>query len=400
MKKTLSRFKKSAIMVAVLSSMSAASAFAADSGFISDSKTTLNFRYRFENVDQYGIAKDANASTLRSRLNFQSGAVNHFSLNAELDNVSAIGADDYNDASMYNNKTGYPVVADPTGTSLNQLNVQYKDDKALARLGRQRINLGNQRFVGGVAWRQNEQTFDGVRGQYAFNDAFSVDYSYIYYVSRIFGPDGPKRGLDGDFNFLNLNYKLNKDHKFTGFAYLLDADDWANSNNTVGIDYTGKYGSLKTHASIATQSYGDFDANYFALDGTLKISMFNITLGLERLGSDDGNYGFSTPLATAHKFQGFADKFLKTPNEGVNDYYTKIATKLGPVNVAGFYHKLDSVEKSIDYGTEFDFVASYKVHKTTTLLAKYADFSADDNAPASLQDTKKVWLMANVNFNL
>ena len=383
-------------MVAVLSSMTAASAFAADSGFISDGKTKLNFRYRFENVDQDGIAKDANASTLRSRLSFQSGAVNNFSVNAEVDNVSTIGADDYNDASAYHNKTGYPVVADPTGTSINQLNVQYKDGTTAATLGRQRINLGNQRFVGGVAWRQNEQTFDGVRGQYAFNDAFSADYSYIYYVSRIFGPDGPKRGLDGDFHFLNLNYKLNKDHKFTGFAYLLDADAWNDANNTYGIDYNGQFGSLKTHASIATQSNGDYDANYLALDGTLKISMFNITLGYEQLGSDDGAYGFNTPLATAHKFQGFADKFLGTPKTGVKDYYTKIATKLGPVKVAGFYHQFDAAEGGADYGSEFDFVASYKVHKTTTLLAKYANYDAEDLGT----DTQKFWLMANVNFNL
>ena len=396
MKKTLLCFKKSTVMIAILTCMSATSALADDSAFISESNTTLNFRYRFENVDQNGIAKDANASTLRSRLRFQSGAVNHFSLNAEVDNVSTIGANDYNDASGYHNKTGYPVVADPTGTSLNQLNVQYKDETTTATLGRQRINLGNQRFVGGVAWRQNEQTYDGVRGKYAFNDALSADYSYIYYVSRIFGPDGPKRGLDGKFNFLNLNYQLNKDHKLTGFAYLLDADDWSNSNDTYGIEYTGRFGSLKTHASFATQSNGEFDANYYALDGTLKISMFNITLGMEQLGSDDGKYGFSTPLATAHKFQGFADKFLGTPKTGVKDFYSKIATKLGSVNVAGFYHQFEAVEGSADYGTEFDLVASYKVHKTTTLLAKYADYNAEDLAT----DTQKIWLMANVNFNL
>lgn len=383
-------------MIAVLSSMTTASVFAVDSSFLTESKTKLNFRYRFENVDQDGIDKDATASTLRSRLNFQSGAVNNLTFNAEIDNVSTIGADDYNDGSAYRNKTEYAVVADPTGTSVNQLNVQYKDGTTAATLGRQRINLGNQRFVGGVAWRQNEQTFDGVRGQYAFNDAFFADYSYVYYVSRIFGPDGPKRALDGNFHFLNLNYKLNQEHNFTGFAYLLDADDWADSNDTYGIDYTGKFGSLKTHASVAAQSNGSFDARYYALDGTLKISMFDITLGFEQLGSDHGEYGFSTPLATGHKFQGFVDKFLSTPKAGVRDYYGKIATKLGSVNVAGFYHKFEAATGNVDFGTEFDLVASYKVHKTTTLLAKYADYNADNLAT----DTKKVWLMANVNFNL
>ncbi|MCL1077629.1 alginate export family protein [Parashewanella spongiae] len=397
MNNALSCFKKSALFISILSSIAATNTFAADdTGFIAGSETKVNFRYRFENVDQDGQTNDAQASTLRSRISFKSGEVSHFRLNAEVDNVTTIGADDYNDASGFRSNTGYPVVADPTGTSLNQLNLTYKNDGTSVTLGRQRINLNNQRFVGGVAWRQNEQTYDGIRGQHSFNDALSVDYSYIYYVSRIFGPDGPKRGLDGDFHFINAHYKLNKDHKFTGFAYLLEDDSWANSNDTYGIDYNGKFGSLKAHASFATQSNGDFDANYFAIDGTMKLAMFNVTVGLEQLGSDNGNYGFSTPLATAHKFQGFADKFLGTPKTGVKDYYSKIATKIGPVAVAGFYHQFDAVEGDQNYGSEIDLVATYKVHKTTTLLAKYADYNADDLAT----DTQKFWLMANVNFSL
>ncbi|MBE8167065.1 MAG: hypothetical protein HAW66_01690 [Shewanella sp.] len=396
MNNTLSCFKKSALLISILSSIVATSAFAADDGFISDSETKVNFRYRFEHVDQDGQTNNAKASTLRSRISFKSGEVSHFSLNAEVDNVSRFGAEDYNNASGYNANTHYPVVADPTGTSLNQLNLSYKNDGTAVTLGRQGINLSNQRFVGGVAWRQNEQTYDGIRGQYAFNDALSVDYSYIYYVSRIFGPDGPKRGLDGDFHFVNAHYQLNKDHKLTGFAYLLDDENWANSNDTYGIDYNGKFGLLKAHASYAIQSNGDFDTNYYALDGTMKVAMFNVTLGLEQLGSDNGQYGFSTPLATGHKFQGFADKFLGTPKTGVMDYYAKLATKVGPVKVVGFYHQFDAVEGSQKYGSEIDLVASYKIHKTTTLLAKYADYNADDLAT----DTQKFWLMANMNFSL
>jgi hypothetical protein len=35
----------------------------------------LGFRYRFENVDQDGISDDANASTVRLRLNYRTGPV-------------------------------------------------------------------------------------------------------------------------------------------------------------------------------------------------------------------------------------------------------------------------------------------------------------------------------------
>jgi hypothetical protein len=34
--------------------------------------------------------------------------------------------------------------------------------------------------------------------------------------------------------------------------------------------------------------------------------------------SGDGVIGFSTPLATLHKFQGWVDKFLTTPANGID----------------------------------------------------------------------------------
>jgi len=362
--------------------------------FIKDSKTKFNFRYRLETVEQDGIDEDATASTLKARVTWQSGAFNNFKVNAELDHVMTLGADDYNDASGESTKTQYPVVADPTGTDLNQLNIAYSKDNLAVIAGRQRIILGNQRFVGGVGWRQNEQTYDGVRAQFKANKQLSFDYSYIVTINKIFGPDGPKKDSEGDFQLFNANYKLNDAHKLTGFAYLLDFDADSDSRDTYGVDYMGKFGGVATHASFATQTFGDFDASYFALDATMAMGKVKLTAGWEQLGSDDGNYGFTTPLATAHKFQGFADKFLGTPGNGVNDYYLKVAGKLGKAKLSATYHMLDSVEGSTDYGSELDLVASYKAHKTTTILAKYAAYSADEHA----SDTNKFWLMANMVF--
>ncbi len=44
-------------------------------------------------------------------------------------------------------------------------------------------------------------------------------------------------------------------------------------------------------------------------------------VGYELLGSDDGVAAFQTPLATLHKFNGFADQFLVTPAGGLQDIY-------------------------------------------------------------------------------
>jgi len=155
---------------------------------MTDSKTNVDFRYRYEGVDQEGIAETAAANTLRSRVTFNSGSVNNVSFKLEMDNVSALGGEQYN--STVNGRGEYPVVADPTGTDFNQAFVAYKNGSFGATAGRQRILLDDQRFVGGVGWRQNEQTYDGLSLAYS-SGAVKGSYSFINNVNRIFGPTGP-----------------------------------------------------------------------------------------------------------------------------------------------------------------------------------------------------------------
>ena len=181
-------------LLAALALAGFSSATLAEGGFtddlskaVTEGSVKLDFRYRFEFVDQENFDKDAEASTLRSRITFESGKVSGFSALAEIDNVTVIGSERYN--STVNGNTEYPVVADPKGTNINQVYLKWAGESADATYGRQRINLSNQRFVGGVAWRQNEQTFDGVRANWKATDSFSLDYSYTYKVHRIFGPE-------------------------------------------------------------------------------------------------------------------------------------------------------------------------------------------------------------------
>ena len=119
------------------------------SSLVSEGKASVDFRYRFEFVDQEGFSKDAKASTLRSRLTLESAEVSGISLLMEFDNVTSVGGEDYN--STENGNTDYPVVADPEGTDFNQFWARYTMEQASGTLGRQRILHGTQRFVGGVA---------------------------------------------------------------------------------------------------------------------------------------------------------------------------------------------------------------------------------------------------------
>ena len=365
---------------------------------LADSKANLMFRARYEAVDQDGISKDASALTLKSRMTVKTGAYQGFSVGAEIDNVTDI-IDDYN--STRNGETQYPVVADPNGTDVNQIYVKYKGDKVAATIGRQRILHNNQRFVGGVGWRQNEQTYDGYRFQFSPTKAFTADYTYVYNVNRIFGPRGSNADENGEFHLFTSTYKVNKDHKLNAYAYLLDFDRDIRaglSSDTYGVSYNGKFGAVKVNAAYATQSdAGDnpdnYDADYYNFELGANLGQVTLIAGIETLGSDNG-VGFKTPLATLHKFQGFADKFLGTPGAGIEDMYVTAKTKIKGVKLSATYHDLTSDEGSTDYGSEIDLVAAYKISKNYSLLAKYAMYDADDHQT----DTDKLWVQLVAKF--
>lgn len=370
---------------------------------IDEGSAALNLRYRFEHVDQDGIPEEAAASTLRSRLTLKSGTVAGFTGVVEVDNVSYLGDDNFNNTE--NGRSDHAVVADPDYTEVNQAYLSYAfGDAGTASVGRQRINHAGQRFLGGVGWRQNEQTFDAARIQLTPTDNFTIDYSYIWEVNRIFGPEGPDAEFEGDSHAAIATYKFGQDHSISGFGYLLDTEEIPGlSSATYGLEYLGNFKvsedfGLGVNLSIAEQSdYADspldYDAGYYFAEVTAKFKPVSIALGHEVLESDDG-VSFKTPLATLHKFQGFADKFLVTPPGGIEDTYIKIATKIAGIKFVVFYHDFEAESGGMDYGDEIDLVAAYKINDHYSVLFKYAAYDADDFAT----DTDKAWLMLTASF--
>lgn len=208
--------------------------------------------------------------------------------------------------------------------------------------------------------------------------------------------------------YLNAGYQTPAG-KLTGFGYLLDLDDAvALSSKTFGLRFAGsqKLGAatIKYAASIATQSdYADnpidYSTEYYFGELTGLYQGFLTTVGYEVLGSDGGIKGFATPLATAHKFQGFADLFLATPNTGVRNFYVKAGyskLKVGPfdkVSAAVWYHRFDADFGGADYGDEVDFVITAK-WKRFLLGIKYGEYNAD----AFATDTRRVTFDVNFKY--
>jgi hypothetical protein len=318
-------------------------------------------------------------------------------------------------ASSEQRRPTYPVVPDPESIDLNRLQIQYASKGLTVTVGRQRINLDDQRFVGSVAWRQNEQTFDAVRGEAKLGPVM-IDATYALSQRTIFGSEAGERAeMGGDFVLLGAGVKRGP-VTVKGFAYLLDYDETfalASSSQTYGVRAAAtlsvaKGVKLGLTGSYARQSdYGrnphKYSADYVLAEVSVDTAGFRLTGGYELLGSDAGaNVAMQTPMATLHKFNGWADKFLTTPTTGLQDGYGGVGYSwpklggMGPLALSFTYHRFDSDRGSIHYGDEYDAQATLKLNTHLTALVKYADFQQGD-LPA-YRDTRKIW--AQIDYAL
>jgi len=387
---------------------------------------TLDLRMRTETVDSDApaLTDDAEATTLRLRLGYTTGKWNDIDLGLEFEDISAADKSSYRSApgglASDNGETTRPVIADADSDladndPLNQLWVRYSGVPGTAlQYGRQRFALDNQRFVGGVAWRQNEQTYDGGTLVNKSLPKTTISYGHFTEVNSVFGVQFPIRA-----DLLNVAVAPLEALKLTAYDYRLDFDD-ANAGNrqdseTVGLRATGTLPVTESYsfnyaAEAARQSdYGDSAerrAEYRLVEAGATLSLFSVKAGHEELGSDDGVYGLQTPLATLHAHDGWADMFLVTPRTGlVRNYVNLGATLIQKLALQATYHTFDADEGSTRYGDEVDVSAGWTFNKQLSALVKYASYEAEDGAGVALPgtttnnaDTDKGWLQLEYKF--
>lgn len=370
---------------------------------LSQTKASVDFNLRYESVDQDNALANADALTLRTRLGLKSGDYKGFSFMVEAeDSRIVLGQGDYTVGPTGYNVGQYSVIADPETTELDQGYVQYKKDALTVKAGRQVIALDGHRFVGHVGWRQDRQTFDALSVNYKFGDAGQVTYAYVTQRNRIFAEAAD---LDSKDHFINGSYTTDFG-KFTAYAYLLEVDNNTdNALDTYGISYSGK---TKTDsmtwlydAEFATQSSesaaADYDASYLNLVVGATISGITAKVGYEVLGSDDGMYGFSTPLATLHKFNGWSDQFLATPAQGLTDTSFTLTGKAAGGKWLAVYHQFDADDATngvSDLGSEINLQYTTKFMEKVGFGIKYAKYSAGDIKV----DADKLWVWVSTKF--
>ncbi|OQW67138.1 MAG: hypothetical protein BVN35_20660 [Proteobacteria bacterium ST_bin11] len=383
----------------------------------SNGAVKLDLNYRWENVDKDASARKpngrpletANANTVRMRLGFLTPVFHDFQGYAEYEGLYAAQAEYDRGGTTTNRDRNYPVIADPSRNELNQFWVTYKGiADTIIKVGRQRIKLDDDRFIGNVGWRQMEMTYDSILITHNNQTLFGLtaNVGYLDHIQNIFGETETINAP-----ILNLNYKINDWGNLIGYGYWLDYRERANyakSSQTYGLRFDGKspqffdtVNAIYTAEWSNQSDYGDNPNHYQAdrINLMAGATAFNLTLSaaVEQLNGYGPGKAFQTPLGTNHAFQGWADLFLTTPANGIRDVFATASYKAmnDSLIVTAMYHDFKDDTGKIEYGKEWDAQALKKFGKHYSLLAKYAHFNSDSPA---FPDTQVVWLQGNVSF--
>ena len=364
----------------------------------------LEARTRYELYDPDG--PDAEAVTTRLRLGWRQPLAKSLTALIEMEAVGAL-VDDYADG--VHAKPGKATIADPETVELNRAALEWRPSAALGvDVGRQRIILGNARFVGNSGWRQNEQTFDAVKLTAKPAKTVTLTYAYADRVRRPLGRKSSQGVWRGDVHMLQADADLGVIGKGTAYAFLLDFDNApTQSSKTFGARLAGAHvlrpglsGTWElehAHQVDWKSNPRNFSLDYDAASLGLKTARSAISANLERL-QGDGVSAFQTPLASLHGFQGLSDVIGATPAKGVRDVFLRGTTTFGvkqPLTLTGEAHDFDTTVGSQNLGREIDAVVSTPVAKGWTFELGVARFETQS---PTYPDATRAW--ASLDFKL
>ncbi len=374
---------------------------------VTKGKISLNLRYRYEDVDQTGFDEPGKASTLRTTLGYRTLWWNRLSAMLEFENVVNVGfSNDHNNGgsgSLSNGVTDRPAIPDPPITEINQVYLDWKPlDSLPLRGGRQEIIIDNSRFIGNVGWRQNHQTFDGATAHFTGVKNLDLGYAYIARQRTVTGASRPM-----STSHLESAYTFSGIGSLHGYLLSIDFDQedlWRQSTTTYGAFFSGKTDLSKTlgltyRLELATQQdTGDnpdsVEADYLRADLGFAFGKVTAAAGYEVLGGAEGEGAFNTPLATLHKFNGWADKFLTTPADGLTDFFVSLGANVGRFALLGVYHDFGADTGGASWGSEFDASVVYTAPWKQKFAIEAAFYDADDWTT----DTDKVWIWTQWGF--
>jgi hypothetical protein len=373
---------------------------------ITKGTASLGLRYRYESVDDDAFGKDAHASTLRTVVGYRTAPYRGFSFFAQAQNVAVLGEDLYDNRGaghLSNGVKDRPAVVDPAQTRMQQVYGRFEGFDTVIDVGRREIAYGDHRFVGDVNWRQNHQAFDAIHISNRSLGKTTLQYTYAGKVVRV---DGAAKDMDSHFAGATVAFDPNLSLEI--FTYLLDYDAAADaplSSQSYGGKLSGSHPFLGKRRALFEAQYakqlefGDNPANrnahYLHLMGGVALSgKLTVKVGRELLSGSPEEGAFQTPLATLFKFNGWADKFLTTPANGLVDWYASGEGRVGAVSWIAAYHDFGADTGGGSYGSELDVRALYSTSWKQSFGAQLALYREDGFGT----DATKFWVWTEYGF--
>ncbi|MDP2903804.1 MAG: alginate export family protein [Methylovulum sp.] len=383
----------------------------------------FDLKYRYENVNEdnrFGVPNQpetANANTASLRLGYLTPEFHGLQAYAEYEGNLAM-QDEYNNTLVGGNSQ-YSRVADPDRSELNQFWLTYSGlANNIFKVGRQRITLDDSRFIGNVVWRQMEITYDAVLITNK-NQLLPGLVANVGYLGNAQMFNGLTENMEAPL--LNLNYKLGDYGNLVGYGYWLDyteSENYEKSSQSYGLHATccakpldaikisDNFGLVYTAEYSHQSDYGHgafaYDADRYNLMGGFSTYKLMFQGAMEQLDGSGKNRTFDFPLGTNHAFQGWADLFVVTPDNGMRDLFGTVMVPFqnGDLVFTGMYHDYSDDSGRFDYGDEWNFQAVKKFGKHYSVLAKYAYYNAGDNSDPLFKstDTQKIWVQGIISF--
>jgi hypothetical protein len=315
-------------------------------------------------------------------------------------------------------------------------------DGLIIKMGRQEVNLGNQRLVGAVGWSQGARSLDGVLLGYSAGDYGLAGFFYgkLNDEAKLGAwatPESPEPDIELFVSTWQGKFKpfgIGGTYEITNIyvnptTYALDVNGDGEIDK-VDMNVNTLYGrvtpvfdtdyakvKLNLEAAMQTGSAGDKDFGGYFFSVGAGGSFEDVTwtpdvfIGYDYSGDDDPNDkdldAFWSVLPTAHKWLGYADKVFGAPfyafngagliaviNQnvvGAQDFYIKFGVK--PMDKISAHLDLHYFKSAEDYetttadgkkvsddsiGWEADFALNYKYSRNLCLTFGYDYFDPDD----------------------
>ncbi len=361
-------------------------------------KATLELRTRYEQVDDKASKKTADALTHRFTLAWRSGSWKGLSAFAQFENVAVLSGPRYFVPQTGYGRSSHAAVADPPLSQVNQLYLEWKGLKA----GRQLLNLDNQRFIGAVGWRQNDQAFTGA--SYVNSTLIPRTDFTLAHFTKAHTITGQTKAFKAELlnvrvkafpggNVRLFHYAIEEElAKTTSFAHSgarLDGEAWK------VLLYDVSFARQKRFKDATDAGTKEVGYRMFSLGWKINAD-HSLGVAQETLEG-----GFKTPYATLHAWNGWADRFLTTPANGLKDQFIQYKAKRGPWSYELTHHAYRADTGGAAYGRELDLVVEYKATAWLKLLVKAADYKADAETPVigtANKDLRKLWIQTSVSF--